>query len=151
MAAGFPAKTSFSDGSVLPASDLNDLGGTINKIYSASGFPQQLSFVSTVDSVIRAIPFATSTDRVTSTVNISANAGIEVSVTFGSSVRFTVAPIVTVTTEVVPTTSFAATCIHSITTTGFKVRIFNVGTATITGNYLNYHAIQMTSTRADNN
>ena len=32
MAVGFPAKTSFADGVVLPASDLNDLGGTLNLV-----------------------------------------------------------------------------------------------------------------------
>ena len=43
MAAGFPAKTSFTDGAVLPASDLNDLGGTINKVYNGGTYPNQLS------------------------------------------------------------------------------------------------------------
>ena len=32
MAAGFPAKTSFADGTALPASDLNDVTGTLNLI-----------------------------------------------------------------------------------------------------------------------
>jgi hypothetical protein len=32
MAAGFPAKTSFTDGTTLPASDLNDVTGTLNLI-----------------------------------------------------------------------------------------------------------------------
>jgi hypothetical protein len=151
MAAGFPAKTSFTDGSVLPASDLNDLGGTINKIYSTSGYPQQLSYVSTTDSVLRPIPFATSTDRVTYATNISAGAGVGVSMTFGSSVRFTVSPIVTVSAELTPTTAYASTSVHSVSTSGFSIRIFNVGSSTITNTYFHYHAIQMTSTQADNN
>jgi hypothetical protein len=151
MAAGFPAKTSFTDGSVLPASDLNDLGGTLNKIYNTAGYPQQLSFVSTTDSVLRPIPFATSTDRVTYTNNISAGAGVGVSMTFGSSVRFTVSPIVTVSAELTPTTAYASNSVHSVSTSGFSIRIFNVGSSTITNTYFHYHAIQMKATQADNN
>jgi hypothetical protein len=151
MATGFPAKTSFTDGQALPASDLNDLAGTLNKIYSTSGYPQQLSYVSATDSVLRPIPFATSTDKVTYASNISAGAGVAVSMTFGSSVRFTVAPIVTVSAELTPTTAYASTSVHSVSTSGFSVRIFNVGSTTITNTYFHYHAIQMTATRADNN
>lgn len=151
MAAGFPAKTSFTDRSVLPASDLNDLGGTINKIYNAAGYPQQLSYVSTTDSVMRPIPFATSTDKVTYGSNISAGAGVGVTMTFARSNRFTQTPIVTVSAELTPTTAYASTSINSVATTGFNIRIFNVGSATITNTYFHYHAIQMTSTTADNN
>jgi hypothetical protein len=32
MAVGFPAKTTFANGNVLPASDLNDLAGTLNSL-----------------------------------------------------------------------------------------------------------------------
>jgi hypothetical protein len=32
MAVGFPAKTSFADGNTLPASDLNDITGTLNTL-----------------------------------------------------------------------------------------------------------------------
>lgn len=35
MAVGFPAKTTFTNGTILPASDLNDLAGTINLLYAA--------------------------------------------------------------------------------------------------------------------
>lgn len=151
MAAGFPAKTSFTDGSVLPASDLNDLGGTINKIYNSAGYPQQLSFVSTVDSVIRPIPFATSTDRISTGTNISAGAGIGVTVTFTRTNRFTETPIVIPTIQVVPTTAFAACSTASVTTSGFTMRVYNVGSTAITSFFANYIAMQMTSTTADNN
>jgi len=33
MAVGFPAKTTFANGNVLPASDLNDVTGTLNLLY----------------------------------------------------------------------------------------------------------------------
>jgi hypothetical protein len=33
MAAGFPTKTSFANGNTLPASDLNDITGSINLLY----------------------------------------------------------------------------------------------------------------------
>jgi len=150
MAAGFPAKTSFTDGSVLPASDLNDLAGTLNKIYSTSGYPQQLSFVSTVDSVLRPIPFATSAGKVTNGTNITSGNSTTFSVTFASSARFTVNPIITVSPELTPTSAAAAISIYSIDTAGFSVRVWNVGSTTITSTNCHYHAIQMTSTSANN-
>ena len=152
MAAGFPAKTSFTDGSVLPASDLNDLGGTINKIYNGTFYPNQLSLTSTSDSVLRPLPFATSTDKINYATNISAGAGAGITVTFGRSTRFTQIPIVTATAEVTGSVAVYAACsIASVTTSGFTARFLNVGGNTITNTYLNYHAIQMTSAASDNN
>ena len=151
MTAGFPAKTSFADGAVLPYSDLNDLGGTINKIYNAGTYPNQLSYASTADSVLRPIPFATSTDKINYTTNIAANAGNTVTVLFTRSTRFTQNPIVTVSLETTPTTAYASASLGTVATSGFIVRFFNVGTTTITNSYIHYHAIQMTSAAADNN
>lgn len=153
MAAGFPAKTSFTDGAVLPASDLNDLGGTINKVYNSGTYPNQLSYTSTSDSVLRPIPFATSTDKITYATNIAANAGASVTVTFTRSTRFTQNPIVTTNAELTSAsgTPYAATSIATATTSGFTFRVFNVGAVTITNTYLHYHAMQMTSAAADNN
>ena len=151
MAAGFPAKTSFTDGSVLPASDLNDLGGTINKVYNGGTYPNQLSYTSSNDSVLRPIPFATSTDKINFATNIAANAGNTVTITFARSSRFTQNPIVTATLETTPTTAYASASLGTVTTSGFIARFFNVGTTTITNSYLHYHAIQMTSAAADNN
>jgi len=153
MAAGFPAKTSFTDGSVLPASDLNDLGGTINKVYNAGTYPNQLSYTSTSDSVLRPLPFATSTDKITVTTNLAQNAGTAVTVTFARSTRFTQNPIVTVSAETTPTTAYASASLGSVTTSGFTIRFLNVSPTaiTITNTYLHYHAIQMTSAAADNN
>ena len=151
MAAGFPAKTSFADGAVLPASDLNDLGGTINKVYNGGTYPNQLSYTSTADSVLRPIPFATSTDKVNYATNIAANAGASVTITFTRSTRFTQNPIVTASLETTPTTAYASASLGTVTTSGFIVRFFNVGATTITNSYVHYHAIQMTSAAADNN
>ena len=155
MAAGFPAKTSFTDGAVLPASDLNDLGGTINKVYNSGTYPNQLSYTSTADSVLRPLPFATSTDKITYATNIAQNAGASVTVTFTRSTRFTQNPIVTLTAEITSSsgTPYAATCVASVTTSGFTARVLNVSptAVTITNTYLHYHAIQMTSAAADNN
>lgn len=150
MAAGFPAKTSFTDGAVLPASDLNDLGGTINKVYNAGTYPNQLSYTAT-DSVLRPIPFATSADKLSFSTNVNAGAGTGATVTFASSTRFTQIPIVTVTAESLPSTAYASTNASTVTKTGFTWRIFNVGSTTITSYYIGYHAIQMTSAAADNN
>ena len=153
MAAGFPAKTSFTDGSVLPASDLNDLGGTINKVYNAGTYPNQLSYTSTNDSILRPVPFATSTDKINYTPNITQNAGAAVTVTFTRSTRFTANPIVTANLETTPTTAYASTSLGTVTTSGFIVRFLNVSPTaiTITNSYIHYHAIQMTSAAADNN
>jgi hypothetical protein len=153
MAAGFPAKTSFTDGAVLPASDLNDLGGTINKVYNGGTYPNQLSYTSVSDSVLRPLPFATSTDKINYATNIAANAGASVTVTFARSTRFTQNPIVTTSAELTSAsgTPYAATSIATVTTSGFTFRVFNVGAVTITNTYLHYHAIQMTSAAADNN
>jgi hypothetical protein len=153
MAAGFPAKTSFTDGAVLPASDLNDLGGTINKVYNSGTYPNQLSLTSVSDSVLRPLPFATSTDKINYAPNIAANAGASVTVTFTRSTRFTQNPIVTTSAELTSAsgTPYAATSIATATTSGFTFRVFNVGAVTITNTYLHYHAIQMTSAAADNN
>jgi len=153
MAAGFPAKTSFTDGSVLPASDLNDLGGTINKVYNAGTYPNQLSYTSANDSVLRPIPFATSTDKINYTTNLAQNAGVGITVTFARSSRFTQNPIVTVTAELTPTTAHSACSTASVQTSGFTIKLLNVTPTaiTITNTYLHYHAIQMTSAAADNN
>lgn len=153
MAAGFPAKTSFTDGSVLPASDLNDLGGTINKVYNAGTYPNQLSYTSTSDSVLRPLPFATSTDKIAVATNLAQNAGTAVTVTFARSTRFTQNPITTVSAETTPTTAYASASLASVNTSGFTIRLLNVSPTaiTITNTYLHYHAIQMTSAAADNN
>jgi len=151
MAVGFPAKTSFSDGAVLPASDLNDLGGTLNLIYNAGTYPGQLSY--TYGSQLRPLPFATSTDKINYATNIAQNTGAAVTITFGRSSRFTQNPIVTANLETTPTTAYASTSLGTVTTTGFIVRFLNVSPTaiTITNSYIHYHAIQMTSAAADNN
>ena len=152
MAVGFPAKTTFADGNALSAAELNDLGGTLNKIYNTTFYPNQLSLTSTADSVLRPLPFATSTDKINYTTNINAGAGAGITVTFTRSSRFTKTPIVTATAEVTGSGAVYAGCsVASVTTSGFTVRAFNLGSLTITNTYFNYIAMQMTSAAADNN
>ena len=148
--ANLPVSTVFTDGNALSAADLTSLKTGINQTYSTT-YPNQLSFSSMSDSVLRPVPFATSTDKINYATNIAANAGNTVTVTFTRSTRFTQNPIVTATLETTPTTAYASASLGTVTTSGFIVRFFNVGTVTITNSYVHYHAIQMTSAAADNN
>jgi hypothetical protein len=147
----YPAKTTFADGNALSADELNSLGLVINRVYNSTYYPQQLSFTSTNDLILRPLPFATSTDKINYVTNIAANAGASVTVTFTRSARFTQNPIVTVSLETTPTTAYASASLGTVATSGFIVRFFNVGSTTITNSYIHYHAIQMTSAAADNN
>jgi hypothetical protein len=155
MAAGFPAKTSFTDGSVLPASDLNDLGGTINKVYNAGTYPNQLSYRSSSDSILRPIPWGVATGKINYASNINPGGVASVTVTFATPARFTQNPIVTATAEVTGSTNVYASCsTDSVTTSGFTARLYNVASGNdriITNTYVHYHAIQMTGTDASNN
>ena len=146
----WPLKTSFADGNVLPASDLNGITSTLNNLYYSS-YPNQIAYTSSVDGLVRPLPFATSTDKITSGTNLTTNNGTAVTVTFARSTRFTQTPIVTVSAETTPTTAYASASIASVATTGFTIRWFNVGTPTITSTNLHYHAIQMTTAASDNN
>ena len=148
--ANLPVSTVFTDGNALSAADLTTLKTGINQTYSTT-YPNQLSFLSMSDSVLRPVPFATSTDKLSFATNVLANAGTGATVTFARSTRFTQNPIVTVTAETSPSTAYASTNAALVTTTGFTWRIFNVGSTTITSYYIHYHAIQMTSAAADNN
>jgi hypothetical protein len=148
--ANLPVSTVFNDGNALSAADLTTLKTGINQTYSTT-YPNQLSFASMSDSVLRPVPFATSTDKINYATNIAANAGNTVTVMFTRSTRFTQNPIVTATLETTPTTAYASASLGTVTTSGFIVRFFNVGTVTITNSYVHYHAIQMTSAAADNN
>jgi hypothetical protein len=148
--ANLPVSTVFTDGNALSAADLTTLKTGINQTYSTT-YPNQLSFTSMSDSVLRPVPFATSTDKLSFSTNVNANAGTGATVTFARSTRFTQIPIVTVTAETLPSTAYASTNASTVTTSGFTWRIFNVGATAITSYYIGYHAIQMTSAAADNN
>lgn len=147
----YPAKTSFADGNALSADELNSLGLVINRVYSGTTYPNQLSLTSTADFILRPLPFATSTDKINYATNIAANAGASITVTFARSSRFTQNPIITASIETTPTTAYATASLGTVTTSGCIIRFFNVGTVTITNTYVHYHAIQMTSAASDNN
>jgi len=148
--ANLPVSTVFTDGNALSAADLTTLKVGINQTYSTS-YPNQVSFQSMSDSVVRPVPFATSTDKLSFSTNVNAGAGTSATVTFARSTRFTQNPIVTVTAETLPSTAYASTNASATSTTGFTWKIFNVGSVTITSYFIHYHAIQMTSAAADNN
>ena len=92
MAVGWPTKTTFANGSVLPAADLNDLSGTVNSLVDGTNYPNQLSFVT--GATRRPLPFAMQAG--TATISITTAASGNVSVTYAAS-RFSQTPIVTVT------------------------------------------------------
>jgi len=148
--ANLPVSTVFTDGNALSAADLTTLKTGINQT-SSTTYPNQLSFLSMSDSVLRPVPFATSTDKLSFSTNVNAGAGTSATVTFARSTRFTQNPIVTVTAETLPSTAYASTNASAVSTTGFTWKIFNVGSVTITSYFIHYHAIQMTSAAADNN
>jgi hypothetical protein len=148
--ANLPVSTVFTDGNALSAADLTTLKTGINQTYSTT-YPNQLSFLSMSDSVLRPVPFATSTDKLSFSTNVIAGAGTSATVTFARSTRFTQNPIVTVTAETLPSTAYASTNVSAVSSTAFTWKIFNVGSVTITSYYIHYHAIQMTSAAADNN
>ena len=152
MAVGWPLKT-FTDGNALPASDLNDITGTVNNIYSSGTYPSQLSY--NTSGIVRPIPFATSAGvKTISTGGIAAGASVNVSVTFGSSTRFNHAPIVVVSLgNIVTNSQNVVARVNNESTTGFDIYLYNAGssgTGAITNLDVNWIAINMVSAQADN-
>lgn len=119
MAVGWPTKTTFSNGSVLPAADLNDLSGTVNQLVDGTNYPNQLSFLSAADSQRRPLPF--SMQAGTATISITSAASGNVSVTYATS-RFTQTPIVTVTNAGGTTATPWYLSTNSNTTAGITIR-----------------------------
>jgi hypothetical protein len=142
MAAGMPLKTSFADGNVLPASDLNDITNTLQL---TGTYPDQLAPLAS-DAIRRPLPFATSTG--TGTVALSAAAQGTVAVIFSTASRFTSNPIVT--TSCITSVVYVSSP-QSIATTGFTLAIRHIDNTTATGSFAcHYHAIQMTSASSSN-
>ena len=151
MAVGWPLKTSFANGNALPASDLNDITGTVNNIYSSGTYPNQLSY--NTSGNVRPIPFATSTGvRTISSATIAAGAYATVSVTFTTSNRFNHSPIVVASFGNNPSSSGNLTVrVSNESLTGFDLIIYNTGSssATVTNLDVNWIAINMVSASAD--
>jgi len=152
MAVGWPLKTSFANGNSLPASDLNDITGTVNNIYSSGTYPNQLSY--NTSGNIRPIPLATSAGvKTISTSNISAGGSVNVSVTFATSNRFNHAPIVVVSLgNIVTNSQNVVARVNNESTTGFDIYLYNAGssgTGAITNLDVNWIAINMVSASAD--
>jgi len=150
MATGFPTKINFTNGNVLSAGDLNDVSGTLNSLVTPATYPNQLSFPSAADSVLRPIPFATSAGTTTVTLSSGTpwSTGAAV-VTFSIAARFTQTPIVTVTSTNSSTTVPSTVNVYSTSTTGCTIRAFYyaASTGTIT---TAWSAVQMTSAAAAN-
>ena len=131
MAVGFPAKTSFTDGNALPASDLNDISGTLNLLYSSSQWPGQLSFNNGVSS--RYVPFATQIDSYNPSASIAANASVSITFSYNTS-RFTNTPICfpTVLNQAGTSTVALIANVVSVSSGTVTVRVYNAGTTTVT-------------------
>lgn len=98
MSVGFPAKTTFVDGNFLPASDLNDLGGTLNlKRYSGETLLTTTAVTNSASMSIASIAsayshlrivlsnLATVSTSVTLAIRLNNNSGSVYSVVFATS------------------------------------------------------------------
>jgi hypothetical protein len=134
MAVGFPAKTTFADGTTLSAGDLNDVTGTLNSLVDRSVQTFQVPYAMNIGSA---------------SVSLSASSFGSVTVVFTTG-RFTVAPIVTATMNSVAgglQTFFAK--VSGTTSTQVNVSVYSGGGSTTTASVPVYwNAIQMTSTTA---
>jgi hypothetical protein len=149
MAAGFPLKTTFADGNVLPASDLNDISNTLQL---TGTYPDQLAPLA-ADAVRRPLPFATVCGQVSDSRTLAAAtvATVAVSVPAIYTTRFTVSPIITVAKANLATNANPITVwVSSVTTAGFNINFYNPTAASITysGLAVNYIAVQTTSASA---
>jgi len=149
MAAGFPLKTTFADGNVLPASDLNDISNTLQL---TGTYPDQLAPLA-ADAVRRPVAFAMVCGQISDARTLAANtlATIPITVPAIYTARFTAAPIITVSKANLATNTNPITVwVSSVTTSGFSLNCFNPTAASITysGLAIDYIAIQVTSASA---
>jgi hypothetical protein len=139
MAAGSPLKTSFADGNVLPASDLNDITNTLQ---ATGTFPDQLALLGS-DAIRRPVPFAVAAGY--ATVTLSSQTQNSVAVTYVNN-KFSQAPVVT--TSCVTSVSYV-TSPQSTGVLGFTMTARNIDAASATTSLsCAFHAIQMTSSNA---
>ena len=129
MAVGFPAKTSFTDGNALPASDLNDLAGTLNILYSAGSWPGQISYND--GSYARYVPFATQIDTYSPSNSIASGASLSITFNYNTT-RFSHTPICLPTVYHSGTTTVALVAnVVSVSAGTVTVLVRNVGTTTV--------------------
>jgi hypothetical protein len=146
MAAGFPAKTSFANGNALPASDLNDVTGTLNLINpSAKGDLFVGSAANTYTKLSVGSDGLVLTASSTATTGV-AWTGFSGGMTLISSVTPT-ASSSAVTFSSIPSTYKSLYCVfNSITSTstgGFNLRMNNISVAS---SYGTIYMIQGTTT-----
>lgn len=141
MAAGMPLKTTFADGTVLPAGDLNDITNTLQ---DSGTYPNQLAILGS-DAVRRPLPFAMQQNSVN--ITITAAVVASATVTWAASTRFTQAPFVFTTLQNAPSGSstLVSRAVGS-TTTGVSIYIYT-GSATNTTSsaIVAYMGVQMLS------
>jgi len=143
MAAGLPLKTSFADGNVLPASDLNDITNTLQL---TGTYPDQLAPLAS-DAIRRPIPFATSTGSVAGTALGANGTSGTVAVAFSTASRFTQAPIVIANGY---SNGYNATAVSATSTSGFSYRVINPTASAQASLNVTFIAIQMVSTSGSN-
>ena len=144
MATGWPLKTTFTNGNALPASDLNDITGTVNNIYSTT-YPNQLSYLS--GAVTRPLPYAIAADSATITITSAASGSYAFTFPTG---RFTLTPIVTGSNVGGTSSTQFYSVVGGLSSSGCTVSVYQrdgtvVASASVA---VAYHAIQMTSATA---
>lgn len=145
MAVGWPTKTTFTNGNVLGATDMNDLSGTVNSLVDGTNYPNQLSFISS--SIRRPLPFAMQAGTASISIPVAAASG-NVSVTYATS-RFTQTPIVTVTNAGGTSATPWYLSTNSNTTSGITIRAdHRDGTAATATINVDWVAFQMKSATA---
>lgn len=144
MAIGWPTKTTFANGNVLPAADLNDLSGTVNTLVDTTNYPNQLSFIT--GATRRPLPFAMQAG--TASISIVSAASGSVSVTFVTS-RFSQTPIINVTNAGGTSATPWYLSTNTQSSTGFTVRAdHRDGTAASATISVDWTAFQMKSATA---
>lgn len=149
MAVGFPAKTSFTDGNALPASDLNDLAGTLNILYSSSSWPGQISYND--GSYPRYVPFATQIDTYNPSNSIASGASLSITFNYNTT-RFSHTPICLPTVYHSGTTTVALVAnVVSVSAGTVTVLVRNVGTTTVTSSNWSAYCLMLQALPSQSN
>lgn len=145
MAVGWPTKTTFTNGTVLGATDMNDLSGTVNSLVDTTNYPNQLSFIT--GATRRPLPFSMQAGTASISIPVAAASG-NVSVTYATS-RFTQTPIVTVTNAGGTSATPWYLSTNSNTTAGITIRAdHRDGTSATATINVDWVAFQMKSAAA---
>jgi hypothetical protein len=149
MAVGFPAKTSFTDGQALPASDLNDISGTLNLLYSSSSWPGQISYND--GSYPRYVTFATQIDVYSPSSSLASGASVDITFNYNTT-RFSHTPICfpSVYHSGVSTVALVAN-VESVSAGTVTVQVRNVGTTTVTSSNWSAYCLMLQALPSQSN